>query len=456
MHSKVKRRDNGASERASSASILPTIFVASILIPIPVAVGSFVLLPHRVLLLIVFVPLAFRLISGRAGRILAADVFMCLAALWATLSLLLTGGAAAVETAGIFVIEFLGAYILARVCIRSTADFGRVITFCLAVITVLVPLALLESVTQRPVLLDLIPYSIGPQFQHPRLGLRRAQSVFAHPILFGVFVSSFFGLFFFGLKGWRRTRGILLVALGTFVSLSTGAFISLIAQFGFVGWELIMRTLAKRWTLFAVLCGLAYLILDLFTERSPFHTLVRYGSFSARSAYNRIHIWNFGAQNVAENPLFGLGVNIENWNRAPWMNSSTDNFWLYMAMAYGLPMIAAFAGALILIIRALSQVSLQSPIDRSYRAGILTSIGGIIVAGGTVHYWHTMLAFVMFMFGVGLWLLTPKSAAGLRGALVEASEVSNADCSRDRTRPSRNRLIRKPRMDRSGSGGGTI
>jgi hypothetical protein len=33
-------------------------------------------------------------------------------------------------------------------------------------------------------------------------------------------------------------------------------------------------------------------------------------------------------------------------------------------------------------------------------------MGGIIFAGATVHYWQGMLAFVMFIFGSGVWILS--------------------------------------------------
>lgn len=440
-----------AMERVRPAALLPVVFLVSLMIPIPVTFGTFILLPHRVVLLFVFVPLLFRLLSGAAGRLLMADVLMMFATAWAVLSLLISGGGGAIETAGIFAVEFFGAYLLARTSVRSRADFERMLQFALLAMTFIAPLAMIESVTQRPILLDLIPGSISPSFQDPRLGLRRAQSVFSHPILFGVFASSFFGMFYFGLRHGRRVRGATLAVVGTFFSLSTGALISIVIQAGLIGWEVVLRRVRSRWMLFALLCVVGYIALDLVSERSPFHTLVQYASFSTASGYNRLHIWTFGTLNVAENPLFGLGVNIEDWKRAPWMSSSTDNFWLYMAMAYGLPMIGAFVAAIVCVIRALARAKLQLPEDRAYRAGILVSLGGVIVSGGTVHYWHTMMAFVMFLFGVGLWMAAGGASSGASAA-VEAEDVERKRAGRAGRFRTPTGKTERPRLTRGGGG----
>ena len=53
----------------------------------------------------------------------------------------------------------------------------------------------------------------------------------------------------------------------------------------------------------------------------------------------------------------------------------------------------------------------RAELDIASRAGVLTSMGGIIFAGATVHYWQGMLAFVMFIFGSGVWILSRPDAS---------------------------------------------
>ena len=70
----------------------------------------------------------------------------------------------------------------------------------------------------------------------------------------------------------------------------------------------------------------------------------------------------------------------------------------------------ALATATALIMRRLALKSLSDPLDIACRAAVLTAMGGIVLAGGTLHYWQNMLSFVMFMFGSGIWLLSRPDA----------------------------------------------
>jgi hypothetical protein len=207
-----------------------------------------------------------------------------------------------------------------------------------------------------------------------------------------------------------RVACALVIALSTFFSLSTGAVIAFNMQCLFIAWEAVTAPHPNRWRVFAAGFAALYVSLDLLSNRTPFHVLVDYASFSSGSAYNRILIWQYGTDNVAANPFFGLGLN--DWERPGWMSSSVDNFWLLVTMQYGLPFIAMFAGALFLILRRLSRQDLPDATDRACRAGYLTTFGGIVIAGGTVHYWQTMFAFVLFLFGTGVWMITGGARRG--------------------------------------------
>jgi len=150
---------------------------------------------------------------------------------------------------------------------------------------------------------------------------------------------------------------------------------------------------------------LAYVVIDLLSNRTPFHVLITYATFNTGSSYNRILIWRYGMENVWVNPWFGLGENVQTWSRPSWMSSSADNFWLLHAMKFGIPSFLAMAAALFIIIRRVSRAPLKDVLAQACRAGYLTTVGGLIIAGGTVHFWHGVMAFVMFMFGAGVWMI---------------------------------------------------
>ena len=419
MADKGLRRPKSASRLRSvpisgSRVWLVRIFVFSLLVPILIPAGPVLLMPHRLYLVAVFIPLLVMLFSRQAGRILWPDVLMIFSTIWACVALVVSAGVSTtIEPMGLFTVEFFGAYLAGRMLVRSGAEFRRLVWFLFAVCLVIVPFAVAEAVTHRAILLEMVPNSIGAVSAPERLGLRRAQAVFSHPILFGVFVSSCMGLFWYALRpGMPRIISYPIVGLGTMVSLSTGALISLVIQTGLVAWQAMFRKLKSRWKLFTVLTVFGYVTVDLLSDRTPFHLLVDYASFNSGSAYNRILIWQFGTQNVVDNPLFGLGMNVNNWVRPHWMNSSADNFWLLLPMQYGLPMILSLVLALVLILRALSKAQLLHEVDRNSRAGLLITLAGIIIAGGTVHYWHAMMAFVMFLFGAGLWVVQAEKDDG--------------------------------------------
>ena len=390
---------------------LVRLFIFSLLIPILIPAGAVLLMPHRLYLLVVFIPLVLMLLTGQAGRLLWPDILIIFATIWASIATIVSAGVvASIQPLGLFAIEFLGAYLVGRVLIRSGAEFRRLVWFLLVVALILVPFALLEAVTHRPILLEMIPNSVRAVYAPERMGMRRAQAVFSHPILFGIFISSCMGLFWFVLRpGLPRMISYLLVTVGAVVSLSTGALISLVVQTSLVTWQTIFRQLKSRWRVFSIVTVLGYVTVDLLSNRTPFHVLVDYASFNSGSAYNRILIWEYGTQNVARNPIFGLGADINNWERAHWMSASADNFWLLLTMQYGLPMIIAFMLAIVLIIRTLAKASLHREVDQNSRAAVLVTLGGLLIAGGTVHFWHAMMAFVMFLFGAGLWVVRAES-----------------------------------------------
>lgn len=385
------------------------VFLITLLFPMRIHAGPLLLLPYRLWLLILFVPLLVVLLRGKAGRLVLVDWAFFGAAIWAVLSLMVNHPfGTIIEPAGSYTIEFLGAYLLGRVTIRSGADFFRMVKAFFLLILALFPFALAESTLHRPVLLQLLGQDRVAVDIGTRMGLRRAQTVFEHPILFGAFVSSGLGLVWYSLpitgKRFIRPFSAGIVAAATFLSLSSGALMSLSMQAFFIAWEFVLKSYRRRWALFGWGAAAIYIVVDLFSTASPFHVLVRYATFSLQSSYNRILIWHYGTQNVLENPLFGLGLN--DWVRPRWMSASVDNFWLLVAMRYGLPFFLMLAIGLVFLIRKVSRAPLESDLDRSNRAAFLTTLGGIVLAGGTVHYWNGVFAFNMFLVGSGVWMIS--------------------------------------------------
>jgi hypothetical protein len=383
------------------------LLILSFLLPYHIQFGTFILMPHRFVLLGVVIFFASSLIFRvRHFKFIYIDALVLGSVVWATVSLLVIHGLkVSLQPVGVHFIEFFGAYLTARLAIRSARDFHSVVRFCFLCVLLLFPFAISESITGVPTFLNLIPGSdVIPVDAGDRLGLRRAQTAFSHPILFGVFVSSCFGLFWFTFRQtYVRVFAALVVFLSTFFSLSTGALLSYVVQLILTSWNYFAKNLWYRWRIFWFLLVLFYFIIDILSNRTPWHVIATYASFSTQSAYNRILIWEYGILNVKQSPLFGIGLN--DWVRPIWMGSSFDNFWLFLAMRYGIPAFASFSIGLVCAFWTIARKTLHGEND-SARYAYLVSSFGIVCAGGTVHYWHAVMAFVLFIFGSGVWMIS--------------------------------------------------
>ena len=395
---------------AKGAPMLVALFIASILLPMKIYAGPLLLPPYRLILLVCFVPLAIRLFSGKSGKVLPADKLMLAAGLWAVLAYLKNHGFSVMETAGLYMVEFFGAYLVGRVGVRSANDFRVLVKTLFVISLVLLPFAAAESITRRPVILDLFPMSLPPVDAGVRFGMRRAQTVFAHPIHYGAFVSMLFGLSWYVLDKDKsfvaRWPKAIIAGVSTVFSLSTGALLGFMIQGILILYEAVMKANAKRWRIFGWGVVIGYVILDMIATKSPFHVLVHRLTFSSGSSYNRILIFQYGIENVKDNPLFGLGNH--DWVRPTYMSASADNFWLLTAMKFGIPGFLFLALAVIWLIRNVSRSELTDPLARACRAGYLTALGGMILAGGTVHYWGNIFSFIVMVIGAGAWMAQPQ------------------------------------------------
>jgi O-Antigen ligase len=389
----------------------PVLFLICLTIPMNFDFGSMRLSLYRIVLLALLLPCIFGWIAGKAGKKILADIFMALFAAWSVVSMVVTMGFDdALQPAGIWVIETLGAYFLARLFIRDERSFRVMVKTLFFIVAVLLPLAISESVLNRPVALQFfgsIGKTIAITNMEQRAGLRRAQVVFEHPILFGVFSSSIFSLSFYLLGSAKSKFGALLRGMvavtATLCSLSTGAFLSLAVQSVLMAWDIVMRKVNRKWTILAVIFVFFYILIDAYSNRTPIEVFISYLTFNFSNSFNRILIWQYGTGQIYLTPWFGTGF-ADNWSRPEWMHSSMDNFWLLIAVRYGLPAFVFLAAAYLSIFRHIGKVKLKDQVLIDARKGLLFAIIGISVAICTVHLWNASYCLFMFLLGSGAWL----------------------------------------------------
>jgi hypothetical protein len=143
-----------------------------------------------------------------------------------------------------------------------------------------------------------------------------------------------------------------------------------------------------------------------------------YATFSAHNAYWRSIIFEWGVKNLLGDagldipaaPWFGLGMN--DWVRPSYMHSgSMDNFWLVIAIRYGIPgLVLLLIGYVFAIVKVM-----RRNFDDNFgllqvrRAWVFTFLG-LSFTLSTVFVWTNIYSFVFFVFGAGIWLINVDTA----------------------------------------------
>lgn len=404
-------------------AILCAVFMVSLVIPLVINVGPFRMSPYRFILVLAFLPMVGSWLSGGCGRIVVTDILMLCFALWSFVTQLVNHGSGVISFAGMFTVETFGGYLMARHAIRNVDDLTRVARLFFLIVLALVPFAIAEAVTMQPWLLKVFgPFgrTIANAGSDVRLGLRRAQVAFEHPILYGVFVSTTFSLLYYtprknkpGVAGIRRAWASV---VATFCSISSGAFIPVVFQVGLMMWNGILRILPWRWWLFLGMCVAAYIAVDLISDRNPFRVFAARLSFNQANSFWRVLIFNFGIQNVWANPIFGFGMGTD-WVRPHWMVTATiDNLWLVIAMRHGIPGFLLFAGAYLAATLRMALVKTNSETENNYRYALVFTLASTAIAISTVWLWNATWVHLMFLLGAGAWLSEPRTLAVGQGA----------------------------------------
>lgn len=455
------RSGSGHSDKGIKSLPVPIIlYLSAVFLPLNFNVGPLAMNSLRVLLLTLIIPLSIKLISGKYGRILWADVLFILHMLWAAVALTINNPSLVLQNIGSTSIEFIGGYVLARAYIRSLDDATALTRALIVMVICSLPFAFYESLTGRPILLEALNrlpgfYSLPDVIDQRRMGFYRTQVFFSHPIHYGIFCTLALTLTFIGLKGVLKTSlrllCSLLIMLGIFFSLSSGALLAAGLQAGLIFWAWMFRNVAAKWLLFGGLAIACYIVIDLLSNRTPMQVFISYMTFSAHNASWRSIVFEWGMVNLWNNPIFGIGLN--DWVRPVWMELvSIDNFWLLVAMRYGFPgIILLLLGFFLPILQiAFRDFGTKGGLWQ-YRSAWVITLAGLTFSLTTVAVWTTAYSFVFFLFGSGMWMITEKAhnapasdTHGHQGTKrIDAENMSDADIAAPRLAVNETGIIRE-------------
>jgi hypothetical protein len=404
-----------AGRAAQKMPLIAKLAMLSLLTPAYFMWGTLLMTPSRLFFLIAVPWWLIRLFSGKAGRVNFVDWLVLFHVCWFTLSVAINKPAAAVTFAGSNSLIILGGYLAGRMSIRNIDHFYGFIRFFTGILLLSIPFVVYESLSQQltiPHYIELLGIRSNKDVEYPlRMGLDRVQFVFAHPIHFGIFASLSVGLFFVAMQRqvgtfrlWAQT---LVLALVTFSSLSSGPLLSMVIQFLIILWSYVTRKLENRWLILLWGLFIVYVVLEIASNGPVLYYIISRLTFSGATANYRRILLNYGMAQVWRTPIFGAyGVR---WDLPRWMSGSLDNYWLGLAVQYGIPTFLSQFGAFIaaMVVVGRKPAPAQSRFADA-RFAWSTSIVSVSFALGTVYIWNEIASFVFFFFGAGIWMIDAK------------------------------------------------
>lgn len=370
--------------------------------------GSFLVTSYRAYMIAIFPLLLFTLARNNL-RLTAPDVAMLAFTIWAPICIFLNFENSSTERSGQFLLEVPLAYFLGRVCFTSFLQLKQVVVGLFFIAAVAALIGIPEAISHQKPIIEWTSRITGidPGFYNPgtdvRMGMRRAQAFFENTILFGLFGCSLLAfVWYLERRPYHRLIKLCVIGIVVFLSLSTTPAVAAVTQIIFITIETATRRLRNRAIIITAFFALGFMLVEVIYPPGAFGFLVNYVAFNPISSYNRILIWNYGLENLAEHPWFGL--NPENWRRAWFMGNTIDNFWIYNALLTGVFGWVLVAAIPLLAIVHFSRVRVSFRMYEyiAWRRAWTAVIVAFVFAGFAVAFFGRIQPFYYFLLGTGV------------------------------------------------------
>lgn len=395
----------------------PILLLLIIVIMIPIEfsfrVGSLMLTPAKVFLLVMTFAILPRL--GQL-RFHPFDAFVLAHGFWSVMTTMMIYGPAGLQSAGLYALEFITVYLMMRVYMRELAQFRAVVGLLFVLVVISVIAAIPEGLSGERYIHDFARGLTGFRYTYDeeyRLGLLRSASFFEHPILFGLFCSATLGLVWFTSTSAQRMWKAPVIFTGAFFAASSAPLLVFLLQMWFILIERVTRNVKKRVLKFAVFGGAVALILELTTGRGVVGTIAML-TLNPGTTYIRRTQWQFAIDDVQRH--FWFGFDTPTWTRPFWLAPSVDNNWLFMAMRSGVPAVVFLFTGILLIWLSLARRGAAVPdLFAQMRKGWGMMILAVLFVGATVAFFGKLQPLLSFYIGFGAALAVcplPQPGAG--------------------------------------------
>lgn len=386
-------------------------------------IGDFRLSLARLLIIPLTIDAIAQYLRRPSKVFVPSDAFAVAAGLWMMLAaIIIQGPAAGLKSGGIMALEFSGPYFIFRTLLSPVDSSVRIIAFTSKLLLVIVAIAVLDPLTNKPFTYEFIKAITGytiPDYEWAketladtlyRKGVARAMGPFEHSILFGAFcawvgtlaICTFPSRFI----GWSTAA---IAFVGILASQARGPLVAYALSLGLTTFYYVCSRFSARWKLLGALFSVGFVFLSL-SSSSPLATIMNLSGIDPATRWNREAIWAAVVPLLMQqSPIFGLGMDVDwDWYSYGLYGPSVDSMWLRIAMTMGIP--ASFL-VLFTMIGAYWKGSLdRSPYLSREERRLSVALGIITVSsifiGFTVHFWGTCWVFL------GIF-------AGMRASLVE-------------------------------------
>jgi hypothetical protein len=396
-------------------SLLIVLFIISIFIPVEfhVMAGSLRLEPYRIVL---FITLLYSIINIR--RVLEqADLVDILLLILLGLSfasfIYNHSMQKALESTGIYAIETLGAFYLARLWIISPKRFYQVNSSFVVILVLLFGFGVYESFAQHRILHewataitghDSLDYRLNTHY-YVRFGILRATNVFAHPILYGTIAALFFPFMVMLMRFSFRKRYLLsnIILFSSMVlTLSSAPLLSLVFQAMSAVLVRFWNGAQRFWLAFGFVAIAAAMFLQMFSNRGFLGILVSYLTFNPVTGYYRMLQWEYSMNDISNNLLFGIAHH--DWHRPAWLSESIDSFWLLLVLQHGIIAGAIlFFAAFYSVFYFLNRLHLHHIYSRWMVSSWILAFTAMILIGFTVDFYGKLQPMFFFFLGAIGW-----------------------------------------------------
>ncbi len=395
--------------------ILAILFALSIFIPVEfhILLGSLRLETYRIILALALI-YAFININQILKKADIIDILLFFFTILASASLIYNHGLKdGIESSGILVIEILGAFYLARLAITTPKDYYKINMLFVTILAILLIFSLYEAFAQRRILHewakaitghDSLDYRLYTH-HYIRMGIMRTTNMFAHPILYGTIGAIFFPfivlLIFFKFKVSNFIKAVA-VLIGMLSTLSSAPLLSI----AFQGMTAVIARFwagGKRfWFGFGFMALSGMILIDAISNRGFFKILISYMTFNANTGYYRLLQWKYTMDDIADHPLFGIGLN--DWTRPQNLNNSIDSFWLLVTLQHGIIASAIlFFVCLYAVFHMLNRLHKYHPATHWMVKSWILAFMSLILIGFTVDYFGKIQPLFFFMLGAIGW-----------------------------------------------------